>query len=92
MAQINFKVTTWEVLQIPDELVDIFKQGIENGTITSSGDLYDMPELEDVDLDLEFTDDGPDQLSVEENNGEFTIELRTSDDYELITTNLNCNK
>ena len=90
MAQINFKVTTWEVLQIPDELVDIFKQGIENGTITSSGDLYDMPELEDV--DLEFTDDGPDQLSVEENNGEFTIELRTSDDYELITTNLNCNK
>ena len=92
MAQINFKVTTWEVVQIPDELVDIVKQGIENGTITSSGDLYDMPELEDVDLDLEFTDDGPDQLSVEENNGEFTIELRTSDDYELITTNLNCNK
>ena len=92
MAQINFKVTTWEVVQIPDELVDIFKQGIENGTITSSGDLYDMPELEDVDLDLEFTDDGQDQLSVEENNGEFTIELRTSDDYELITTNLNCNK
>lgn len=92
MAQINFKVTTWEVVQIPDELVDIVKQGIEDGTITSSGDLYDMPELEDVDLDLEFTDDGPDQLSVEENNGEFTIELRTSDDYELITTNLNCNK
>ena len=90
MAQINFKVTTWEVVQIPDELVDIVKQGIEDGTITSSGDLYDMPELEDV--DLEFTDDGPDQLSVEENNGEFTIELRTSDDYELITTNLNCNK
>ncbi len=92
MAQINFKVTTWEVVQVPDELVDIIKKGIENGTITSSGDLYEMPELEDVDLDLEFTDDGPDQLSVEENNGEFTIELRTSDDYELITTNLNCNK
>lgn len=90
MAQINFKVTTWEVLQIPDELVDIVKQGIENGTITSSYDLYDIPELEEV--DLEFTDEGPDQLSIEENNGEFTIELRTSDDYELITTNLNCNK
>jgi hypothetical protein len=92
MAQINFKVTTWEVGQIPDEFVDIVKQGIENGTITSSLDLYDLPELEEVDLDFELTDEGPDQLSVEENNGEFTIELRTSDDYELITTNLNINK
>ena len=92
MAQINFKVTTWETGYIPDEFVDIVKQGIEDGTITSSLDLYDIPELEEVDFDLEFTDEGPHQLSVEENNGEFTIELRTSDDYELITTNLNCNK
>lgn len=92
MAQINFKVTTWETADIPDEFVDIVKQGIEDGTITSSLDLYDIPELEEVDFDLEFTDDGPNQLSVEENNGEFTIELRTSDDYELITTNFNCNK
>lgn len=91
MAQINFKVTTWEVGQIPDEFLDIVKQGIEDGTITSSLDLYDIPELKEVDLDFEFTDEGPDQLSVEENNGEFTIELR-DDDYELITTNLNCNK
>lgn len=92
MAQINFKVTTWELAHIPDEFVDIVKQGIENGTITSSLDLYDIPELEEVDFDFELTDEGPDQLSVEENNGEYTIELRTDKEYELITTNLNSNK
>ena len=92
MAQINFKVTTWEVAYIPDELVDIVKKGIEDGTITSSMDLFDIPELEEIDFDLQFSDDGPDQLSVEKNNGEYTIELRTDEEYELITTNLNSNK
>ena len=92
MAQINFKVTTWEVAYIPDELVDIVKKGIEDGTITSSMDLFDIPELEEIDFDLQLSDDGPDQLSVEKNNGEYTIELRTDKEYELITTNLNSNK
>jgi hypothetical protein len=92
MAQINFKVTTWEVAFIPDELVDIVKKGIEDGTITSSMDLFDIPELEEIDFDLQLSDDGPDQLSVEKNNGEYTIELRTDKEYELITTNLNSNK
>jgi hypothetical protein len=92
MAQINFKVTTWELTHIPDELVDIVKKGIEDGTITSSMDLYDIPELKEIDFDLELSDDGVDQLSVEENNGEYTIELRTDKEYELITTNLNSNK
>ena len=36
--------------------------GIENGTITSSMDLYRIPELEEVDFDFELSDDGPDQL------------------------------
>ena len=92
MAQINFKVTTWELAHIPDELVDIVKKGIEDGTITSSMDLYDIPELKEIDFDLELSDDGLDQLSVEKNNGEYTIELRTDEEYELITTNLNSNK
>jgi hypothetical protein len=92
MAQINFKVTTWEVAYIPDELVDIVKKGIEDGTITSSMDLFDIPELEEIDFDLQLSDDGLDQLSVEKNNGEYTIELRTDEEYELITTNLNSNK
>jgi hypothetical protein len=92
MAQINFKVTTWELTDIPDELIDIVKKGIENGTITSFMDLYDIPELEDIDLECELSDDGTNQLSVEENNGEYTIELRTDKEYELITTNLNSNK
>ena len=92
MAQINFKVTTWELAHIPNEFIDIVKEGIENGTITSFNDLYDIPELKEVDFDFELTDDGPDQLSVEENNGEYTIELRTDKEYELITTNLNSNK
>lgn len=91
MAQINFKVTTWELAHIPDEFVDIVKGGIENGTITSFNDLYDIPELEDIDFEYELSDDGPNQLSVEENNGEYTIELR-DEEYELITTNLNLNK
>lgn len=91
MAQLNFKVTTWELAHIPDEFVDIVKKGIENGTITSFNDLYDIPELEDIDFEYELSYDGSDQLSVEENNGEYTIELR-DEEYELITTNLNLNK
>jgi hypothetical protein len=55
-------------------------------------DLFDIPELEEIDFDLQLSDDGPDQLSVEKNNGEYTIELRTDKEYELITTNLNSNK
>lgn len=91
MAQINFKVTTWETANISDEFVDIVKQCIENGKITCFSDLYDIPELEDIDFEYEPSDDGPEQLSVEENNGEYTIELRDKK-YELITTNLNLNK
>lgn len=89
MAQLNFKVTTWERVHIPDEFVDIVKQGIEDGTITSSLDLFDIPELEGVDFDFDLSDEGPDQLSIEDNNGDFTIELRTDEEYDLITTNLN---
>lgn len=83
MAKVDFKVTVWESIEIPDEIVEQVKEGIKNNTITCSSDLY---ELEDSFLfDSEVLLETADQMSRKENGDQPTIELIV--DNEILVTN-----
>ena len=76
MANIDFKIATWERVNIDDETFDIIKPLLENGDIKNSSDLIDYC----VKNNLEYGFDGvimecDHQMTVEENGDNYTIEV-----------------
>jgi len=67
----DFKVTTWERITVPQEHEARVLKGIEDGEITCASDVWDICD----DADLEYVDVPSEQMSVEENGGEATIEV-----------------
>jgi hypothetical protein len=78
----DFKVTTWERITVDEEDVQQVLQGIKNGTLTSSNDIFNLIEG----CESEILDEATVQMSVAENGGECTIEV-ISEDGETIFTN-----
>ena len=65
---LDFKVTVWERVFIPEEMKDEVLRGLEDGSIQNQGDLPF-----DLDFESETMYDTGDQMSLEENEGQATI-------------------
>jgi hypothetical protein len=76
MAHLDYKITTWKRLFIPDEKIDEVVKKLKDG---SPYDLYDLNEIEGVylensDIDVQCEE----HMLVEENNNASTQELYNS--------------
>jgi hypothetical protein len=86
MARINFKVTSWEGVNIPDEHLDEVLTALENGYILTSNDLVEFVDNLDGHSEYEMIPESETQLTVEENGGDATIEV-IGESFRLIWTN-----
>ena len=75
MARINFKVTSWEGVEIPDEHLDEVLAALENGAIMTSSDLVEFVDDLGGYSEYEMIPESETQLTVEENGGDATIEV-----------------
>lgn len=80
---IDFKITTWDRVHILSQDEEEVRLAIKNGELTSQQDFN----LLDVEGSWEKLDDVDEQMSVEENGGNATVEVWENDD-EKIYTNL----
>jgi len=75
MAHVDFKVTIWEKVQIKDECLAEVIEKIKSGKIQSSNDLIDTDYTDGDDGNYETIAETEEQLSLEDNGGESTIEV-----------------
>lgn len=75
--QIDFKITTWERVEIEDNaLLEEIKSKLEDGTIHSSNSLIDYCNNNNINCEyMGIILETEHQLTPEENNGEVTIEI-----------------
>lgn len=67
---IDFKVTMWERVQVPEGMEDLFLNKLKEGKITSASDMWEYS----LELDCEPLIDTGEQMTVEENGNCATIE------------------
>jgi len=84
MAYVDFKITIWERVFIDDESVDEIAKKIKDGIINSSDDLFN--EFESVTFDSDVMYETAEQITLEENDNQSTIELHNREG-ETICTN-----
>ena len=84
--QIDFKITTWERITIPQELQEQVIKGILNEEITCSDDLYEM--FSDECFYEGILSDVSQQMTIEENDHNATIEV-LDDKGDTICDNVN---
>jgi hypothetical protein len=78
MAYVDFKVTIWERVHFDDADIEKVVEKIKNGIVSSSEDMF--TEFEDrVAYDSELLHETAEQMSIEENGNQSTIELLNSD-------------
>ena len=82
--KVDFKITTWERVEIPEEYKDEVLAKLEDGTITSASDLFNFvpSDGKQMDLDCNQIEGTDEQMSVSENGGCSTIEVL--DDSEFV--------
>ena len=74
--QIDFKITTWERVEIEDAFLEEIKSKLEDNTIYSANSLIEYCDKNNIDCTYEGVVLETDhQLTPEENNGEATIEI-----------------
>jgi hypothetical protein len=78
---VDFKVTSWERVEIPKEHEEKVLSNIKKGLITSANDLFSLQvnEGEYMELNYNKLDDTDSQMSVKENGGSSTIEVWEND-------------
>jgi len=69
---VDFKVTTWERVEIPAEHEAEIMEAISNGKITSANDIFEQFPSDELTCDK--LDDVDEQMTPEENGGCNTIE------------------
>ena len=76
---VDFKVTTWERVELPDSLTEEQSESIldriKSGIISTSNDLVEEVENLGKDTDYSIIPETEEQLSVEENGGSSTLEV-----------------
>jgi hypothetical protein len=75
MAQVDFKVTAWERVEIKDEYVKEVIEKINNRSISSSNDLIEFIEEKGDTFDYGFIPETEEQISLDDNDGYSTIEV-----------------
>jgi hypothetical protein len=72
MARVEIKVTIWEAYDVdsPEQLKEIIEK-LKSGEITTGEDL-----AVDYDLSMDYIDDTSEDMSIDENYGNSTIEVR----------------
>lgn len=70
---IDFKITTWERVEIPPELEEVVTAKIKASVITCSNDIWDILNGDDCNCDI--IDGTSQQMSLKENEGFATIEI-----------------
>jgi hypothetical protein len=71
---IDFKITTWERVHIPEHIENKVMNKLRKGLIQNSNDLYRFFEDEGLSINIVENVDSP--VEVEENGGYPTIEVR----------------
>ena len=84
--QVDFKITTWERITIPQELQEAVTKGILNEEITCSDDLIEM--FGDDCFNEGILSDVSQQMTIEENDHYPTIEV-INDKGDTIFDNVN---
>jgi len=76
----DFKVTTWERVNVPEELEEAVLKAVESGRIETSNELCDWltNNGHEVDIEYEIIPEVEEAITVEENGGCSTIEVRVS--------------
>lgn len=70
---VDFKITTWERVEVPPELEEVVTAKIKAGVITCSNDIWDI--LNGDDCNCNIIDGTSEQMSLDENDGFATIEI-----------------
>jgi len=84
MAYVDFKVTIWERVHFDDADIEKVSEKIKNGIVTSSEDMF--TEFEDrVAHDSEFLLETAEQMPIEENDNQSTVELFNSEGETILT-------
>ena len=81
--EVDFKITTWERIVVPDEYKEIVVEKIKSGEIENGNQLYEfIMQEEETDKNLEaFTlKETEDYLSLEQNLGYSTIDVRIGEE------------
>ena len=84
--QIDFKITTWERITVPQELQEAVTKAIANEEITCSDDLIEM--FGDDCFNEGILSDVSQQMTIEENDHNATIEV-INDKGDTIFDNVN---
>jgi hypothetical protein len=84
--QIDFKITTWERITIPQELQDQVTKAIASEEITCADDLFEM--FGDECFNEGILSDVSQQMTIEENDDNATIEV-INDKGDTIFDNVN---
>ena len=71
--QVDFKITTWERITVPQELQEAVIKAIANESITNADDLIEM--FGDDCFYEGILTDVSQQMSIDENDGNATIEV-----------------
>tara|TARA_R110000765_G_scaffold228346_1_gene332002 strand:- start:299 stop:553 length:255 start_codon:yes stop_codon:yes gene_type:complete len=74
--QVDFKITTWERVEVEEDSIEEVQKAIESGAVTSAEQL--VSEFNGVSF-TGTVDETDEQLTVEENGGCSTIEILASD-------------
>lgn len=72
---IDFKVTAWERMEIPDDLEEEVMKAITEGKITQANDLWAV--VKDFDGDCNIIDETIEQMDILKNDYQSTIEVYT---------------
>ena len=84
--QIDFKITTWERITVPQELQEAVTKAISSEEITCTDDLIEM--FGDDCFNEGILSDVSQQMTIEENDGNATIEV-INDKGDTIFDNVN---
>ena len=74
--EFEFKITTWECVTVDEEQEEKVLQAIKEGKVNSASDIFNLVD----DAYCEQLTETEEQMSVEENGGFATIEVREDGD------------
>lgn len=85
---IDFKITTWERIQVDDSIKEEVLSKLKSGEITGSSDLFDYFSEEYFSFDPDIIFETSERMTPEENDGMSTIEVFENDHSDIWTNKL----
>jgi hypothetical protein len=80
--EFDFKITTWERVKVSKKQEEKVLQAIKDGKVNSANDIFNLlGEEGDMNVDCQKLDNVEEQMTVEENGGNSTIEVREGGEY-----------